>query len=144
MGTSLWLPGGISSTVATTCSRPWARRGWGGRMVTPSFSDVNSEHPDLTLEDWHGLRKVVGRDPVLVHDRFPGRLGKVLDQPARIVERPVRVVRGVQQDLVALHPLHGAGQLGLVFRVVERLGGELDVLLDVVRRLALDLDPRLA
>src|SRR6201982_3879112 len=129
MGTSLWPPGGISSTVATTCSRPCARRVWGRLVVTPSFSDVNSEHPDLTLEDRHGLREVVSRDPVLLHHRFPGGLGKVLDQPTWIVERPVRVVRGEQQDLVALHPFQGAGQLGLVFRVVQRLGGELDVLL---------------
>src|ERR1700751_3306474 len=99
MGTSLWLPGGISSAVATTCSRPWARRGWGRLEV----ASVNSEHPDLTLEDRHGLREVVGRDPVFVHHRFPGRLGKVLHQPTRIVERPVRVVRGVEQVLVALH-----------------------------------------
>src|SRR5436305_12303455 len=98
MGTSLWVPGGISSTVATTCSRPWASRGWGRLVVAPSFPDVNSEHPDLTLEDRHGLRELVGRDPVLVHHRVPGGLGKVLDQPARVVERPVRGVRREQQE----------------------------------------------
>ena len=76
--------------------------------------------------------------------RFPCVLGQVLDQPARVVEGPVRVVRGEQQDLVALHPLERAGQLGLVLGVVQRLGGELDVVLDVLRRLALDVHPRLA
>ena len=73
-----------------------------------------------------------------------GVLGEVLDQPARVVEGPVRVVRGEQQDLVALHPLQRAGQLGLVLGVVQRLGGEPDVVLDVLRRLALDVHPRLA
>ena len=73
-----------------------------------------------------------------------GVLGQVLDQPARVVEGPVRVVRGVQQDLVALHPLERAGQFGLVLGVVQRLGGELDVLLDVFRRLALDVHRGLA
>src|ERR1700759_541060 len=144
IGTSLCLPGGISSTVATMCSRPCARRGWGRSVAAPLSSELNSEHPDLTLEDGNRLRKVIGRDAVLVHDRFACGLGQMLDHPARIVERPVRVVGREEQDLVALHPLHRAGQLRLVLGVVQRLRGELDVVLDGIGRLALDLHARLA
>ena len=82
--------------------------------------------------------------PFLYITASRARFGQVLDQPARVVERPVRVVRREQQDLLALHPLQRAGQLGLVLGVVQRLGGELDVVLDVLRRLALDVHPRLA
>src|ERR1700755_2445839 len=105
IGTSLCLPGGISSTVATMCSRPCARRGWGRSVAAPLSSELNSEHPDLTLEDGNRLPKAVRRDAVFVHARVAGCFGKVFDQPPRVVECPVRVVRREEQDLVALHPL---------------------------------------
>ncbi len=88
--------------------------------------------------------QLVGLDAVAEHHRFAGVLGQVLDQPARVVIGPVRVVRGEQQDLLAFHPLEGPQQFGLVLGVVQRLGGELDVLLDVLTGLALDVHPRLA
>src|SRR4029450_10307767 len=91
IGTSLWVPGGISSTVATTCSRPCARR---GRLtVAPFSSETNSVTPDLPREDGNRLRQAIGRDAFLDHHGVAGRLGQVLHQPARVVERPVRVVR---------------------------------------------------
>src|SRR6187549_872405 len=99
MGTSLCVPGGISSTVATTCSRPWAN------LFGPAggvFCSSNSEHPHLTLKGGDSLWQVIGRDAVAEHDGLAGVFGKVLDEPAGVVERPVWVVAAEQQDLLTL------------------------------------------
>src|ERR1044071_7330690 len=148
MGTNLCLPGGISSMVATTCSRPWASRGVLSSSLTGPNSPVaallpsGSKYPHLTLEGRHRFGQVVGRDAVAEHHGLPCVFGEVLDQPAWIIEGPVRVVGGEQQNLLALHPLECASEFRLVLGVVQWLSGELDVILDVLRRVALDVQPR--
>src|SRR5215218_7245198 len=120
MGTSLCVPGGISSTVATMCSRPCANLfGPAGGGLS---SSVNSEHPHLALEGRNRLWQMVGSDAVAEHHSLARVFGQVLDQPARVVEGPVRVVAAEQKDLLALHPLECAAQLRLVLGVVQRLG----------------------
>src|SRR4051812_10835056 len=50
-----------------------------------------SEHSNLALEGRNGFGKVIRGNAVAEHHRLTGVLGQVLDQPARVVERPVRV-----------------------------------------------------
>src|SRR5260370_16688040 len=104
MGTTLTPPCGISSVVATTCSRPWARRG-------PSKGLRTSEDLSLSVESRHGVGQVVGLETVPEHDRLAHALGQVLEQPARAAIRPVRIIAGEEQDLVRLHQVQPAIQL---------------------------------
>src|SRR5260370_42058023 len=103
MGTTFTPPRGISSVVATTCSRPWARRGPSGGLRT-------SEDLSLSVESRHGVGQVVGLEDVLEHDRLAHVLGQLLHQPARYSIGPVRVRGREEQELVRLHELQGAGQ----------------------------------
>src|SRR6201985_746878 len=108
MGKTRCSPGGISSSVQTTCSLPcgseWDWPGWVTVMHCPLVDEL------LAVELGHGARHVeVGLDAVLMHDPVTHDVRQVLDQPARVVVGPVRVVRGEQQDLAGLHPLHGPG-----------------------------------
>src|SRR6201995_4458170 len=61
-----------------------------------------------------------------------------LEREARIVEIPMRIVRREQQPVDADPFDQRALMFGLV-RLVDRLGGEPEMLLDVFRRLALEM-----
>src|ERR1700750_3137241 len=73
IGTNLCEPGGISSTVATTCSRPCASRGGFVSSATTldprvaALLPAASEHPNLALEGRHRVRQMIGRDAVAEH-----------------------------------------------------------------------------
>src|SRR5690349_11452562 len=136
MGTSLCVPTGISPTCATMCSRPCASRG------VEVSSATSSEDPYLTLEHGDRFRQLVRRESVLEHHGLARVLGEMLYQPAGIIERPVRVVTAVEQDLLAFHPLERPREFGLVLGVVQRLSGPLDVIFDVLAWFAFDVQPR--
>src|ERR1700743_59813 len=102
MGKTRCSPGGISSSVQTTCSLPCGSElDWPG-CVTVMHYPLGEwwwlVDELLAVELGHGPGHVeVGVDAVLVHDPVAHAVGQVLDEPARVVVGPVRVVRGGEQ-----------------------------------------------
>src|ERR1700761_7828812 len=124
-----------TSPSPATGSGRWASsiRAWPVKTTA-----CTSERPLLPGQGGDGAGQVEHVDAVAEHDLLAHGRRDVLGHPLRVVVGPVRVVGGEQQDLAAFHPLHGPGQLELVLGVVQRLGGEPGVGLDVFGRLALE------
>src|SRR5882724_1283709 len=84
-------------------------------------------------------RQVVQRARVVPEHLALLRLGhRKLEDVLRMVEVPVRIV-GREHQPVPAEPLDHLGEVLRVFRLLDRLGGEPDMLADVFRRRALDV-----
>src|SRR5215204_528318 len=118
--TILWVPGAISSTVPTTYFG----------IVSPGVD------AGLAVD---ARREVVQLASVLEHELRLEAVRQLRIRQARVwrIEVPVRVVRGEHQLVLKpgclLQQLH---ELVRLVRLLHRLGGEPEVLREVLRRLA--------